>query len=87
MGSAGGVAPAPQGTLALAPLPDDVLPATISPTAMSTRTELREKAEAILRSGWEASTVRTYSRALKVHVHGVEQEVDASLLPIDSPEN
>ena len=86
VGSAGGVALAQQSTLAFAPLPDDVLPATISPTAMSTRTELREKAEAILRSGWEASTVRTYSRALKVHVHGVEQEVDASLLPVDSPE-
>ena len=60
------------------------LPAASSPSASSARQDLRAKAQDILDCGWEPSTHATYSRALQVHVHGLEKTVDAALLPVDS---
>ena len=39
-----------------------------------------------MNSGWEDSTVSTYTRSLRVDVHGAETEVGLELLPVDSTE-
>ncbi|CAK0896436.1 unnamed protein product, partial [Prorocentrum cordatum] len=69
-----------------APVRGDVLQTSTQTGALSARAALMDTAQDILRAGWEQSTIRTYSRALSVHVHGFEQQVDSNILPLDSPD-
>ena len=55
-----------------------------SSDALTARAALDDSIGEILQTSWEPSTIKTYDRILKLHVHGVESSIEETLLPADT---